>query len=83
MADQPLPSLLPCPFCGEAATEWSHRIDREGDGCTVFVVGCRFKHATVTVQAAVAGPWGYHREGDPPSNDAARAMAIAAWNTRA
>jgi hypothetical protein len=74
--------LLPCPFCGSEAEEWSHRIDIGGDGCTASNVGCRNDECIGMLSAAVCGPWGYKREGDLPDNETARKIAVGKWNTR-
>ena len=48
----------------------------------MFSVGCGNRDCAARPVIYRAGPWGYARPNDPPSREAARADAIAAWNRR-
>lgn len=78
-------ALLPCPFCCHPPEFTSERRNSsDGDTRLVFLIRCH--NCPVGPGIAMSGPSGYGRSewrGEHESNEAARAAAIEAWNTRA
>jgi hypothetical protein len=72
--------LLACPFCGGPAEEWTANHSAYGDSCTIFHAGCL--RCKIRPYSCVAGPWGYKKRNDMPSDAVARDEARLLWNVR-
>jgi hypothetical protein len=71
-----------CPWCDKQPEKWRNRVERDGDGCWVYFVGCTDKHCPVKPKVRVAGPWGYRRHHDLDSDEIAERLASEYWDAR-
>jgi len=79
-------SLLPCPFCGQAASFSSRYVGTVGgDGCRCYVAECDNDYCWVCPAVRVSGPNGYPHCSGPDqmkSDEEAEREAVRRWNHR-